>query len=187
MPFTLIIPVEDCLGCCTSCWQKFGDTMEVTIAGVEICGCFIYIVSGHPDRFFVASNLVGVNGVWNFPAFSPGDPLNDTWKKTDLGTIDFQEVDNCTDLNPIGDPFTSTIEGDIQCFASEGNGLQATIGIPVDATFSLGVPIYASSDPLAPSFFQPGDVVPNITDCPVDGLGRFTQPASRGDLIVTPP
>lgn len=171
--------------CCCGCWSRFGNTLQGAFSGVVICGCFVVTQTGQPDRFFMPSNLVGVNGAWDFTADAPDDPANTIWAKPNIGTIDLQEYDSgLCDGTPIGDPFTVDLNGQVNCFpADDDGGLQATVNIPFFNGTSASL-VY-QSDPLA--FFQPGDVVPNALQCDVDGLGRFLQAAAKGSFTVVPP
>lgn len=176
--------------CCCTCWDKFGDTMEVTVTGVELCGCFI--MPGTPNRFFSATGWSGVNGVFNLPAVSPGNPLNTGWSGT-IGTITLQEFNGTSsppspvcDGTEIGVPFDVDVTFEVQCFAEEGLGLQAdiTAGSPLTGTAAQ---IFASTDHTPETYFQPGDVVPNLVLCTPGGLGYYANVAAEGALTVTPP
>lgn len=169
--------------CCCGCWSRFGNVIEGTFTFVQICGCFIVTQAGQPDRFFMPSNLVGVNGTWDFDAGAPDDPANTIWAKPAIGTIDLQEFDDGTCAGtPIGDPFTVDVNAQVNCFPESDGGLQALANIPFFDGTSANL-VY-QSDPL--TFFQPSDVVPNVLQCDVDGLGRFLQAAAKGFFTVTP-
>lgn len=175
--------------CCCGCWSRFGDTMDVAVSGVVLCGCFSDTDPNPPNvtRYWNSSNLVGVNGVWTLNASAPGNPANTVWS-ADIGTVNLQEYDGPVGLcsTPIGDPILGVpVTLTINCFAEEGNGLIAQMGVP---TGIGGVIVGAASQIYAQSgFFQPGDVEPNDVTCAVNELGYAGHVAGEGQLTVTPP
>lgn len=173
-----------------TCWATYGDILSATVTGVALCGCFVLF--GAPDRFFSATGWTGVNGA-NMPlaATSPGDPANTGWSGI-IGTITLQEFDGSTvrpiancDGATIGAPFAVDVVLEVTCFASQNGGLQADM--VVNALGGTAGQVFESTDHAPETYFQPGDVVPNIVTCTVNGIGYYNHVAAAGNLTILAP
>lgn len=176
-----------------NCWETFGDTMDVAVSGIGLCGCFSDSSVGPGTRYWSSTGWSGVNGIWTLNASNPGDPANTVWQGV-IGTITIQEFDgsptrpaaNC-DGTEIGSPVTVDIFMNVGCTLDENRGLEAAItasGGPIGGTAAQ---IFASTDFAPETWFQPGMSVPNVVVCTLDGSDYYVNVAADGSLIVALP
>lgn len=177
-------------GPCATCFTFFGATMEVTLTGIAVCGCFEVSVFDTPPaiRYYTPVISSGVNGVFTLTnGVGPGGG----WFGV-IGVITLQEstfgggtlpASTCPGT-PIGVPFDVNVDMVISCDDTTHKLIAAAT-----ITLESGSPGVSSLIfTTGVTSFSAGAVVPSVLDCTdIDPDGYYRDAAGFGAITVTPP